>query len=321
MLEVGGDRFELRLQRLVLPPLAIDCGGESRQEHQQSDYDDGSGHRSSTVAPIRHSPLASDATPMASRSCGPERPFAEHTGAALYRRGLAPDRFTSERHEQPLDGIELGRVEMIQDLGEGRFLQSLSPESFAHLRRADLAPQPARDDGDHQKFTASREMGRGPHLGERSRQYRADRRTRVGFHEPGEGVGRHGVERGGLPAITISFDDQTEQGPEQPYVKLIGHALDRIRRDRGDRMGAVVEIRQCRRERDFFHLFDPQARTAESLTGSPRSCRTRARLAAPEGDSRHGPRRQIGPRQVLFHALDTRPGHSLRPQTVRATAA
>ena len=203
---------------------------------------------------------------------------------------------------------------MSQDLGDRRFLQSFSLESFTHLRRADLAPEPARDDGDHQKFTASREMGRGPHLSERSRQYRADRRTRVGFHEPAVGIGRHGVEHGGLPAITISFNDQTEQGPEQPHVKVIGHALDRIRRDRGDRMGAVVEIRQCRRERDFFHLLEPQARTTQSLTGSPRSCGTRARLASPEGDSRHGPRRQIGPPQVLFHALDTRPGHSLSPQ-------
>src|SRR5262245_39127125 len=75
MLEVSGDRFELALQRLVLPPLAIDYDGESRHEHQQSNYDEGSGHIlwSITVAPIRQSPLASDATPMASRSCGPER--------------------------------------------------------------------------------------------------------------------------------------------------------------------------------------------------------------------------------------------------------
>src|SRR5262245_39579112 len=75
MLEVGGDRLELGFQRLVLPPLAIDCDGEPRQKHQQSNYDEGSGHIlwSITVPPIRQSPLASDATPMASRSCGPER--------------------------------------------------------------------------------------------------------------------------------------------------------------------------------------------------------------------------------------------------------
>src|SRR5215831_6199084 len=114
---------------------------------------------------------------------------------------------------------------MSQDLGERRFLQSLSPESFTHLRRADLTPQPARDDGEHQKFAASREMGRGPHLSECSRQYRADRRTRVGFHEPAVGIGWHGLHHGGPPAITMSFNDQTKQGPEQPYVQAIGHAL------------------------------------------------------------------------------------------------
>src|SRR5687768_10904831 len=117
---------------------------------------------------------------------------------------------------------------MSQDLGDRRFLQSLSPESFTHLRRADLAPQSARDDADHQKFAASREMGRGPHLGERSRQYRTDRRTRVGFHKPAVSIWRHGLQRGGLPAITMSFDDQTEQRPEQPSDKVIGHALDGI---------------------------------------------------------------------------------------------
>ncbi len=34
MLEVGGNRFELGPQRPVLPPLAIDGGGQSRQEYQ-----------------------------------------------------------------------------------------------------------------------------------------------------------------------------------------------------------------------------------------------------------------------------------------------
>ena len=276
MLEVSGDRFELGLQGLVLPPLAIDGDGESRQQHQQSNDDEGSGHWSSTVAPIRQSPLASDATPMASRSCGPERRSRSirarrWSGAGSYQI-VSRANGTSSRSVASSSGAS----RCVRTWANGRFLQSLPPESFAHLRRADLAPQAAPDDGDHQKFAAAREMGRGPHLSERSRQYRADRRTRVGFHEPAVGIGRHGVQLGGLPAITMSINDQTEQRPEQPCDKVIGHALDGIRRNRGNRMGAVVEVRQCRRERDLFHLFDPQARTTESLTGGPGSCRTRA---------------------------------------------
>ncbi len=85
MLEVGGDRFELGLQRLVLPPLAIDCGGESRQEHQQSNYDD----RVRSCIMVQHR-RAHPAQPIGQRrhtdgleELRAREAVAQHTGAAL----------------------------------------------------------------------------------------------------------------------------------------------------------------------------------------------------------------------------------------------
>jgi hypothetical protein len=40
MLKLGGCRFELRLEALVPPPLAIERAGEDRQEHEPGAHDD-----------------------------------------------------------------------------------------------------------------------------------------------------------------------------------------------------------------------------------------------------------------------------------------
>ena len=70
-------------------------------------------------------------------------------------------------------------------------------------------------------------MGRGPHFSERSRQYSADRRTRVGFHEPGEGNAIFGsgipltVEKGyGLVDLRIGLlQDQAHMADRRVQSK------------------------------------------------------------------------------------------------------
>jgi len=97
-------------------------------------------------------------------------------------------------------------------------------------------------------------------------------------------------------------------------VKPIGYPLDRARGDRGDRVGAVDEVRAAHRVRDLLHLVDAEARAEERFPGVARSRGTGARLAPPEDDGGHRSRREIRPRQVLLHPLYTRWAHSLSPE-------
>jgi len=239
---------------------------------------------------------------------------AQSPGAALHQGRLVPDRLPREGHQPPLDGIQLGGVEMSQDLGEHCLRQAFSLEHLAHLQRAHLARQSPGDDGDHQELAPSREEGGGPHLLERPAQRRRDRGPRVGLHEAGVRMRRHAIQRRRPPPVAAPSQDTVDQGPEQPHVKLIGYPLDRGRGDRGDRVGAVAEVRAAHRECDLLHLVGAEAGAEERVPGGVRSRRTRARLAPPKGEGGHRPRREIRSRQLLLHALDTRPAHALGPQ-------
>src|SRR6185503_10216857 len=74
VLELGSGRLELAAEALVLLPLAVVDGGEDGQQRERGDEGGGGSHAaSSTIPPIRQSPLPSAATPIASRSCWGER--------------------------------------------------------------------------------------------------------------------------------------------------------------------------------------------------------------------------------------------------------
>src|SRR5579883_304333 len=86
MLEIAGRGLELRPQVLAAPPFAVEQARENRREHQCGTHDDGRDHGwSITMAPMRQRPLPSDATPMASRNCGPDR----RSRSARARRWIA----------------------------------------------------------------------------------------------------------------------------------------------------------------------------------------------------------------------------------------
>jgi hypothetical protein len=54
----------------------------------------------------------------------------------------------------------------------------------------------------------------------------------------------------------MASQDSVEQGAEQPHVKLIRYPLDRAHGDRGDRVGAIQEVRVGHHVRDVLHLVD-----------------------------------------------------------------
>ena len=83
---------------------------------------------------------------------GLEQPRHDHPDVRL-----AHER-AREEDEQPLEWIQLGRVEMGQHPGPGVLRHAVRPQGLGDLGRARLASESPRDDGEHPELAAPREM-------------------------------------------------------------------------------------------------------------------------------------------------------------------
>src|SRR6185437_9416190 len=76
--------------------------------------------------------------------------IAQASGAALKRRGIKPDRLPRESHQQAVNLVQLRRIEVSQDTGERRLIQSFSFQRISDFHGAHVTGQAAGDDGEYE---------------------------------------------------------------------------------------------------------------------------------------------------------------------------
>ena len=261
---------------------------------------------------MRHTPLASAATPIASTSCS----LLSWPRSTRVCRCSARAHTTGSRARTTSAAVRPGRARGRRGASASATPPGIRPSCYS----ARVTSSSHTSHGRPRETTANisnlqrRDRCGEAHIASRRAPARARSASR---QTPPPAAHKAARPKAPSPAaataLTVAAHDAIDQRAQQPHRQQLRHALHRRRRDRRRRVQPVGEIDQRHGERDFARLGSADACGTQRRPGRAGTDGPAARLFARVLDRRPHLRGQVRPRNFLLNAQDALPIHALEP--------